>query len=121
MVRPGPGCRGAVPRAVAGAARPQPGRVRPSLGPLACRTHVPACSETLILLSPAKVFISLISTRFYGLILEILAHTSKFHCQEIPFEGKTTVSNKPRSRCRQDQAYNQYANTCAVKHGICAC
>lgn len=46
--------------------------------------------------------------------MEIVAHTSTFHCQEIPSEGKATVANMPRSTCVQDRAYNQYTNTCAV-------
>lgn len=90
-------------------ARLQPSGVRPGWASLAFTVHVPACSVTRSLLSLAKVLFLLISTHIYDLILEILAHTSRFHCQEIPFEGKATVSNMPRSKHRQDQAYNQYA------------
>lgn len=49
-------------RAIIGRAALQPGRVRARLGSLAFRMRVPARSVTLILLSPAKVLFSLIST-----------------------------------------------------------
>lgn len=89
---------GVWPRAIVRIACLQLGRIRPRLGSLAFRMHVPACSVTLILLSPAKVCFHSYLCTFKALSWKLLLIPVHFIARRFPLKARQLLPICPEAR-----------------------